>query len=195
MRSLLTASLVLTAATTAAQPRNLQFGYPDPQPGATTDVYFGEEVADPYRWLEDVEQKKIKLAAPQKLFSKYQEQGLLWLNTTLTISLFRSSQNHQQAHAAYWKPFVTALTPPTLPVSNDTQQLTVEGRFFQPGAQIVLRKGAEPEWQPQGQVATSTSIASPRMRQRTTSTSAADRIRASPSSTTRRRSGVTRVPV
>lgn len=52
---------------------------------------------------------EIGLLAPNKFFDGLKSQGVLWLNTTLTISLFRSSQGHQEAHAAYWRPFVTRL--------------------------------------------------------------------------------------
>lgn len=52
---------------------------------------------------------EIGLHPPTRLFDGYKAQGVLWLNTTLTISLFRSTRGHQEAHAAYWKPLVTRL--------------------------------------------------------------------------------------
>lgn len=58
--------------------------------------------------------KKLKLAPPDKLFPAYQKQGVLWLNTTLSISLFRvppdqDKPSYQTAHFGYWKPFVSRL--------------------------------------------------------------------------------------
>lgn len=68
----------------------------------------------------DIAAKKFKVAAPDQIFPAYQKQGILWLNTTLSISHFRvypkgkpdSSGNppgYQEAHASYWKPFVSQL--------------------------------------------------------------------------------------
>lgn len=56
----------------------------------------------------------LKLMSPDKLFPAYQKQGVLWLNTTLTISLFRippdkNKPGYQTAHSEYWKPFVSRL--------------------------------------------------------------------------------------
>lgn len=56
----------------------------------------------------------LRLASPDSLFAAYQRQGVLWINTTLSISLFRTPpgrdvQGYQTAHAEYWKPFVSRL--------------------------------------------------------------------------------------
>ena len=65
------------------------------------------------RIVSDLKQGHLKVLSPNKLFPHYQNQGILWLNTTLTISLFwtpsRDDQAYQKAHSAYWEPFVTAL--------------------------------------------------------------------------------------
>lgn len=62
----------------------------------------------------DIADRKVRVASPDKIFQAYQKQGVLWLNTTLTISHFRvtpkgKSSGFQEAHAAYWKPFVSRL--------------------------------------------------------------------------------------
>jgi len=51
----------------------------------------------------------LSVARPNQLFQRYAEQGVLWLNTTLTISLFRWEPNHQKAHADLWRPIVGRL--------------------------------------------------------------------------------------
>lgn len=65
------------------------------------------------RLVRALAENRLKLASPASLFAAYGTQGVLWLNTTLTISLFREGPNkteqHQKGHAAYWKPLVNRL--------------------------------------------------------------------------------------
>ena len=80
---------------------------------AAADKYRRTRYRDPKkgwdRLLGDLQKEKAELAPLRYLFTRYQKQGVLWLNTTLTISLFRSEDDHQKGHLAYWKPFVSAL--------------------------------------------------------------------------------------
>jgi len=80
---------------------------------AAADKYGHARYRDPGKgWthlIRDLQKEKLQLAPLGCLFSRYQKQGVLWLNTTLTISLFRSKDNQQKGHLAYWQPFVSAL--------------------------------------------------------------------------------------
>lgn len=70
---------------------------------------------------------KLTLPTPYALFPAYGQQGVLWLNTTLTISLFREGPNktevHQTGHSAYWRPLVDRLLASL--VSRPKKQLVV----------------------------------------------------------------------
>jgi uracil-DNA glycosylase len=64
--------------------------------------------------VADLKGGVLQLARPDKLFPAYQKQGVLWINTTLSISLFRvppgkDVPGYQKAHSEYWKPFVSRL--------------------------------------------------------------------------------------
>lgn len=52
--------LSVVAATTSAQTRPTPLTYPAAQRGSQVDVYFGDSVADPYRWLEDTDAPATK---------------------------------------------------------------------------------------------------------------------------------------
>ena len=52
------ALLALTPFTLLAEP--MTFTYPDSKPGDTIDTLHGIEVADPYRWLEDLNSKETE---------------------------------------------------------------------------------------------------------------------------------------
>lgn len=82
--------------------------YAEPKPGSKS--------SDPGwdRLVAALSAGKLELAPPNKLFASYQSQGVVWLNTTLSISLFRvppgqGVKGYQTAHAEYWKPFVSRL--------------------------------------------------------------------------------------
>src|SRR5206468_1123775 len=52
------AACVLSSVILAAQTRTLN--YPQPRKGDTVDNYFGTRVADPYRWMEDLNAPELK---------------------------------------------------------------------------------------------------------------------------------------
>ena len=52
------AACVLSSVVLAAQTRTLN--YPQPRKGDTVDNYFGTRVADPYRWMEDLNAPELK---------------------------------------------------------------------------------------------------------------------------------------
>lgn len=76
-----------------------------------------DEYRDPERgwtrFVDDLVARQLDIARPHELFTSYGQHGVLWLNTTLTISLFREGPNktevHQKAHAAFWRPLVNRL--------------------------------------------------------------------------------------
>jgi prolyl oligopeptidase len=55
MRRLLLASFAVLFAVSPALAAGGGFAYPDAPRGSVTDTYFGTTVADPYRWMEDVD--------------------------------------------------------------------------------------------------------------------------------------------
>jgi uracil-DNA glycosylase len=65
------------------------------------------------RFIDNLAAGRLALPSPYQLFPAYGRQGVLWLNTTLTISRFREGPNksevHQKAHANYWRPLVDRL--------------------------------------------------------------------------------------
>ncbi len=65
------------------------------------------------RLVDDVAARRLQPPAPHELFPAYGRQGVLWLNTTLSISLFREgpgkAEVHQKGHAEYWRPLVDSL--------------------------------------------------------------------------------------
>ncbi len=61
------------------------------------------------RTMRDLGQDSAQLSAPADWFAGTNREGVLWLNTTLTISLFRVTPSHQLGHAACWRPFVLDL--------------------------------------------------------------------------------------
>jgi uracil-DNA glycosylase len=79
------------------------------------------------RFVDALSARRLALPAPYQLFPAYGRQGVLWLNTTLTISLFREGPNktevHQTGHAAYWRPLVNRLLASL--VSRPKKQLIV----------------------------------------------------------------------
>jgi uracil-DNA glycosylase len=48
---------------------------------------------------------KIKLPNPKRIFDYWSGQGVLWLNRTLTYTLW--DQNHRLSHTALWSPFTS----------------------------------------------------------------------------------------
>jgi prolyl oligopeptidase len=52
--------LATVAGTASAQTQTLPLAYPAAQRGSQVDVYFGDSVADPYRWLEDTDAPATK---------------------------------------------------------------------------------------------------------------------------------------
>ena len=65
------AALALAPAQTVAQ----QFQYPQARKGDVVDDYHGTRVADPYRWLEDVDAEETKqwIEAENKITFAYLE--------------------------------------------------------------------------------------------------------------------------
>lgn len=65
------------------------------------------------KFVDDLAANRLALPSPYELFPNYGRQGVLWLNTTLTISLFREgagkTEVHQKEHATYWRPLVDRL--------------------------------------------------------------------------------------
>lgn len=65
------------------------------------------------KFVTDLAANRLALPSPYELFPNYGRQGVLWLNTTLTISLFREgpckTEVHQKEHSTYWQPFVDCL--------------------------------------------------------------------------------------
>lgn len=65
------------------------------------------------KFIADLAANRLALPSPYELFPNYGRQGVLWLNTTLTISLFREgpdkTEAHQKEHATYWRPLVDRL--------------------------------------------------------------------------------------
>ena len=59
--------------------------------------------------LADIASGELSARTPTEFFDDTREQGVLWLNTTLSISLFRGegAYDHQQGHRAFWEPFVS----------------------------------------------------------------------------------------
>lgn len=51
------------------------------------------------RFIKALENEEISMAPPGKLFDCYNQQGVIWLNTTFTLTEFEKST--QQAHFAY----------------------------------------------------------------------------------------------
>lgn len=62
-------------------------------------------------FLDHTRSGRIRPRSPVEFFNETREQGVLWLNTTLSISLFRGEgvYDHQPGHRAYWKPAVDAV--------------------------------------------------------------------------------------
>ena len=60
-------------------------------------------------WLAHMEltrglaEGKIKLPAPTKIFGYWADQGIMWLNRTLTYTKW--DEAHRLSHTALWKPF------------------------------------------------------------------------------------------
>lgn len=54
----------------------------------------------------DIESKRLNVPKPTEIFDFWQQQGVLWLNTTFSISLFRSTPSHQKQHFKFWQPFL-----------------------------------------------------------------------------------------
>src|SRR5262249_57951772 len=50
--------VLLCAATVSAQ--SSSFRYPQPRKGDVVDTYFGTTIADPYRWMEDLNSAELK---------------------------------------------------------------------------------------------------------------------------------------
>ncbi|MDM1396622.1 S9 family peptidase [Myroides odoratimimus] len=51
--TLLVATIIVSCKQGATEEANVELKYPDTKKGEVVDTYFGVEVADPYRWLED----------------------------------------------------------------------------------------------------------------------------------------------
>ena len=51
--TLLVATIIVSCKQGATEGANVELKYPDTKKGEVVDTYFGVEVADPYRWLED----------------------------------------------------------------------------------------------------------------------------------------------
>jgi uracil-DNA glycosylase len=60
------------------------------------------------RFLRDVRSGDVEPRSPKAFFNESRDQGVLWLNTTLSISLFRGDGrlDHQPGHRAFWAPIV-----------------------------------------------------------------------------------------
>lgn len=71
-----------------------------------TDSYLGTKGW--HSFVSDTRDGTINPRSPARFFDETREQGVLWLNTTLSISLFRGHgvYDHQPGHRAFWKPFV-----------------------------------------------------------------------------------------
>lgn len=53
LMTLLVATIIVSCKQGATEEANVELKYPDTKKGEVVDTYFGVEVADPYRWLED----------------------------------------------------------------------------------------------------------------------------------------------
>ena len=53
LMTLLVATIIVSCKQGATEGANVELKYPDTKKGEVVDTYFGVEVADPYRWLED----------------------------------------------------------------------------------------------------------------------------------------------
>ena len=77
-QSVLISALSLSAlALVAADNKNMQkLDYPKPPKGDVVDDYFGTKVADPYRWMEDLDSPQVKqwVDAENKITFGYLEQ-------------------------------------------------------------------------------------------------------------------------
>lgn len=60
-------------------------------------------------FVRSVRNGDITAREPRDFFQETREQGVLWLNTTLSISLFRGEgvYGHQSGHRAFWEPLVS----------------------------------------------------------------------------------------
>ena len=58
--------------------------------------------------LDDLEAGTLRLAAPNRLFSRLERQGVLWLNTGLTLSRFQKGGTPEQleGHLPLWRPII-----------------------------------------------------------------------------------------
>ena len=74
--TLLISIMTLSCATYTKEQSQMKLMYPETQKGNQIDVYFGEKVADPYRWLEDdrSDQTKAWVIAQNKTTFNYLDQ-------------------------------------------------------------------------------------------------------------------------
>jgi prolyl oligopeptidase len=55
-----TVLLLVLACGTSVLAQSSSFNYPQPRKGDVVDNYFGTTVADPYRWMEDLNAPEVK---------------------------------------------------------------------------------------------------------------------------------------
>lgn len=96
----------ILAATTATDKRNQPYGLVNTK--MAYDDYEDEGLRQPI-WFSHVElarglaDGKIILPSPKKIFRYWAQQGVLWLNRTLTYTKWDSP--HRESHRALWAPF------------------------------------------------------------------------------------------
>jgi prolyl oligopeptidase len=75
MKVIRNAAILVAVACFAAQTQGQKFSYPQARKGDVVDDYHGTKIADPYRWMEDLDAKEVTewVGAQNKLTSGYLE--------------------------------------------------------------------------------------------------------------------------